>query len=71
MFLFYGHLASAAIEMEGQHLTGAQAQVARLLIGRIRIEFAAVPEFEEQAIAASHQMIVCRLHSFRVLIGIK
>ena len=43
--------------MEGQHLSRAQAQVAGLLIGRIRILFAAVPQLKEQAIPTCHQTI--------------
>ena len=66
-----GHLAVLAVKMECQHLTGTQTQVPRFLVLRIRIRLAAVPEFKQQAVFASHQMIVFRLHSFKMLMGIK
>ena len=69
--LFHGHLAVFAVKMEFQHLSCFEAQITRFLIFRIRIGLPAMPQFEQEAVAASHQMIVFRLHSFKMLMGIK
>ena len=74
-FLFlcfiYHHLAVLAVERQAKQLARTQAQVTRLLVFRIRIRLAAMPQLKEQAVFARHQRIVSRLHLFSTLIGIK
>lgn len=69
--IIHQHFAFLAIEGKAENFTRTKAQKTGLLIWSIRIYLAAMPEFKQQAVLAGHQMIVLRLHSFKMLIGIK
>ena len=69
--IIYQHLTIFAVKSQRQRFTRTKTQKTGLLIWSIWIYLAAMPEFKQQTVLAGHQMIVLRLHSFKMLIGIK
>lgn len=65
----YQHLASLAVKTQCQFLTITKTQIARFLVLWIRIGLAAVPEFKQQAVFASHQTIY-HLVIYHLFIGL-
>lgn len=69
--IIHQHFAFFAIEGKTEDFARTETQKTRFLIFRIRINLATMSQLKEQAVFASHQRIVARLHSFKTLIGIK